>query len=98
MRLIKIYMPDAVLTYTIKPNVYGGLASRFAKIPYVANITGLGTAIENKGIIQNIAIKLYKIGLKKASMIFFQNQEKNFMISKGVRGHSSVITRIRCKY
>jgi len=89
MRLIKIYMPDAVLTYTIKPNVYGGLASRFAKIPYIANITGLGTAIENKGIIQNIAIKLYKIGLKKASMIFFQNQENlNFMISKGVRGHS----------
>lgn len=89
IRLINKYKPDHVLTYTIKPNVYGGLAARLAKIPYIANITGLGTAIENKGIIQNIAIKLYKIGLKKASMIFFQNQENlNFMISKGVRGHS----------
>jgi len=32
---------DVVLSYTIKPNVYGGLACRMTKTPYIANVTGL---------------------------------------------------------
>ncbi|MEE1251013.1 MAG: glycosyltransferase, partial [Lachnospiraceae bacterium] len=43
-RIIKVEKPDLVITYTIKPNIYGGFASRILKIPYVVNITGLGTA------------------------------------------------------
>ena len=62
-----------VLTYTIKPNIYGGIASRLFRIPYIANITGLGTSIENGGFIQKIVLNLYKIGLSKASCVFFQN-------------------------
>ena len=73
-KLLKSIKPDVVLTYTIKPNVYGGLACRLGKIPYIANITGLGSALENGGVIQKIAITLYKIGLKKASCVFLQNQ------------------------
>jgi glycosyltransferase involved in cell wall biosynthesis len=82
---IKFINPDIVLTYTIKPNIYGGLISRFYKIPYIPNITGLGTAVEEKGILQFITISLYKIALKKSKMIFFQNQEnKDFMLSKNI--------------
>ncbi len=73
IQMIKGIKPDVVLTYTIKPNVYGGLACRITKTPYFTNITGLGTAVENKGIIQKITLKLYKAGLKKASCLFFQN-------------------------
>lgn len=73
IQMIKRIKPDVVLTYTIKPNVYGGLASRITKTPYFSNITGLGTAVENKGIIQKITLMLYRIGLKKASCLFFQN-------------------------
>lgn len=40
--------PDLVMTYTIKPNIYGGLACRLLGIPYVTNITGLGTAFQKK--------------------------------------------------
>lgn len=67
--------PDIVLTYTIKPNVYGGLVCTLLKIPYIVNITGLGTAMENKGILQFLALVLYKIGLRKAQTVFFQNEE-----------------------
>lgn len=74
IRMLRSIKPDVVLTYTIKPNVYGGIACRFAKIPYIANITGLGTSIENKGLIQRITTYLYKTGLKKASCVFFQNK------------------------
>ena len=34
-RLIQDEKPDLVLTYTIKPNIYGGFCSRMARVPYV---------------------------------------------------------------
>lgn len=74
IELIRKIRPDVVLTYTIKPNVYGGLACRILKVPYIANITGLGSALENGGILQKIALLLYKIGLKRASCVFLQNE------------------------
>jgi glycosyltransferase involved in cell wall biosynthesis len=85
--------PDLVLTYTIKPNIYGGIICRLTKTPYIANITGLGTAIENGGILQSITILLYKIGLMRASCVFFQNSENaEFMNSKGiVKGNQKII-------
>jgi len=65
IKTIKRIKPDVVLTYTIKPNVYGGIACRFTNTPYVANVTGLGTSIETKGLTQKIALFLYRIGLKE---------------------------------
>ncbi len=73
--IIRSYKPDVVLSYTIKPNIYGGLACRMQKIPYMANITGLGTAVENPGVLQHLTIFLYKHALKGAQRVFFQNAE-----------------------
>ena len=84
-KLLKKEKPDIVFTYTIKPNVYGGMVCGKLGIPYAANITGLGTAVENAGPMQKVTLTLYKMGLKKAQMVFFQNAEnKNFMLSKNV--------------
>ncbi|MDQ6420682.1 glycosyltransferase family 4 protein [Paenibacillus sp. LHD-117] len=74
-KILKRIRPDVVLSYTIKPNIYGGIACRFLKIPQIANITGLGTAVENAGIMQQITVLLYKFAFKKISCIFFQNEE-----------------------
>ena len=83
LNLIKEIKPDIVLTYTIKPNVYGGLACQKLNVPYIANVTGLGSAIENGGLLQKISLTLYKAGLKKANKVFFQNEfNRDFMISK----------------
>lgn len=65
--------PDLVLTYTIKPNIYGGLACRMAHIPYAVNITGLGSAIENGGWLKKFVLALYKPALKGARIVFFEN-------------------------
>lgn len=93
IRTIKTIKPDIVLTYTIKPNVYGGLACRITKTPYLPNVTGLGTAIENKGLMQKITLNLYKIGLKEAKCIFFQNEPNRrfFTHKKIVNSNSKVI-------
>lgn len=73
-RHIKEICPDVVLTYTVKPNVYGGIACAIAHVPYIATITGLGAAIENGGATQKIVLWLYRMGLKKAHAVFFQNR------------------------
>lgn len=81
-QILKKYNPDIVFTYTIKPNVYGGAACARQKIPYVVNITGLGTAVENSGLLQKITLCLYRYGLRKAQKIFFQNTDnRDFMLS-----------------
>lgn len=64
-----------VLTFTIKPNIYGGFAARINGVPYIANITGLGSAMESKGVMQKIATILYHIAFKKIKTVFFQNTE-----------------------
>lgn len=74
IRIINRVKPDVVLTYTIKPNVYGGIACQLTQTPYIANVTGLGTSIENGGLLQFITTNLYKIGLRKANCVFFQNK------------------------
>ena len=53
IRLLNRIKPNIVFTYTIKPNIYGGMACSLRKIPYVVNITGLGTAVEKRGFLQH---------------------------------------------
>lgn len=73
-KILKQENPDLVITYTIKPNVYGGCVCRFMKIPYAVNITGLGTAFENGGMMKKIVTVMNKVGCKKAKVIFFENE------------------------
>lgn len=73
-RLLKEETPDLVITYSIKPNIYGGLACRIAGVPYCANVQGLGTAFQRKGLAQFVTV-LYKLALGKARTVFFENRE-----------------------
>ena len=72
-KLIKNEEPDKVITYSIKPNVYAGFLCRRMKIPYYVNVQGLGTAFQSEPM-ATIATKMYKTGLKKAEVVFFENQ------------------------
>ena len=84
-QLLAEVKPDIVFTYTVKPNIYAGMACASLKIPYVANITGLGTAIENGGLMQKLLLVLYRLGLRKAQKVLFQNESnRDYMLEKGV--------------
>lgn len=74
-KLLKRVQPDIVFSYTIKPNIYGAIAARACGVPCVANITGLGTAVENPGIVQKITVMLYKYAFSGIEKVFFQNRE-----------------------
>lgn len=71
--LLRKEKPDLVITYTIKPNIYGGIACRLLGIPYAVNITGLGTAFQKQGALRKLVTFLYKTALKKAKVVFFEN-------------------------
>ena len=75
LKIIKNERPDLVITYTIKPNVYGGVACSIFNVPYAVNITGLGSAFENGRILKTIATLMNKIACKKAKVVFFENEE-----------------------
>lgn len=93
--ILKEVKPDLVLTYTIKPNIYGGLACRMAHIPYAVNITGLGSAIENGGWLKKFVLALYKPALKGARVIFFENTgNRDTLTATGVvpRGRDAVLS------
>lgn len=91
--IIRSIEPDIVFSYTIKPNVYGGYACQACHVPYVANVTGLGSALENGGILQKITLALYKTGLRCAQKVFFQNEENQaFMVKhKVVNGNYALL-------
>lgn len=74
-RILRKEKPDLVLSFNIKPNIYGGLACRMLKIPYMPNVTGLGVAVEYPGLLQVLTTRLYKWGVAGANCIFFQNEE-----------------------
>ncbi len=92
-KTIKKINPDVVLTYTIKPNIYGGIVCRVKHIPYLTNITGLGTAIENESILSRILMIMYKLAIGKSDNVFFQNAEnKSFFEEKHlVKDNTSLI-------
>lgn len=80
-RILRGERPDVLLTYTIKPNIYGSLVTSGLKIPCICNVSGLGTVFLWKGTVKKIAVGLYKRAFKKNSWIFFQNDEdrKDFL-------------------
>lgn len=80
-KILKEIAPSLVLTYTIKPNIYGGMACRLLKIPYVCTVTGLGKGIEAGGIVRAVLLKMYKVALKKVRRVFFQNEDNQKLFS-----------------
>ncbi len=78
--LIRQIKPDFLLSYTIKPVIYGNIAAWLACVPRrFALITGLGYAFtgdsRKRSWLKQIVQILYRIALGKAHKVFFQNQD-----------------------
>ncbi|HFC29670.1 MAG TPA: glycosyltransferase family 1 protein, partial [Oceanospirillales bacterium] len=72
-KLYKKIKADVILHYTIKPNIYGTIAAKFAGIPSINNISGLGTVFINNNLSSKLARFLYRFSLKFSQKVFFQN-------------------------
>jgi glycosyltransferase involved in cell wall biosynthesis len=74
-RILKRERPLAFLGFTIKPNIYGCTVCRLLGIPAVPNVTGLGTAFIRRGPLLWLVSALYRVALRRAEVVFFQNPD-----------------------
>lgn len=90
---LKQLKPNLIITYTIKPNIYGGMLARLMKIPYVSNITGLGTTFQKENFIKALVVFLYKVAFGRVKIVFFENVENRelFLKEKIVRADQTYV-------
>ena len=90
--IIRGIKPNLVISYTVKPNIYGSIASTLNRKKYISTITGLGTAFNKGKIVKNIVVILYKIALKRASFTFFQNEyNKNIFVDNRIISNNYMV-------
>lgn len=96
IKLFRAYRPEAILNYTIKPTIYGSLASLFSKKSKVfSTITGLGFLFTSKSfkarVIGSLVIIQYFLALKLNEVVFFQNNDDLHLFkSLGLLGNVKV--------
>lgn len=95
-KILKTEQPDLVFLFTTKSNVYCGMACRQLGIPSVMNITGMGMALGNKGIVQIVLVNLYKLACNGKNMkrIFFQNDDSLEFFTANKIGNPAIFQRI----
>lgn len=83
VKALDTIQPDIVLSYTIKPNIYGSIACKKRNIPVINNISGLGTAFLWNKALKTLVKNLYRYAFKNSSHIFFQNiHDKNLFLEE----------------
>lgn len=75
VKIVRSENPEVVLTFTAKPNIYGGLAAQLCRVPYIGAVTGLGAAFQSEGLLKAIISVLYRMALRKADRVFFENSD-----------------------
>jgi glycosyltransferase involved in cell wall biosynthesis len=92
--------PDLLLTYTMKPIIFGGLAARFAGVKRrFALITGLGYVFSDEAtasvrlLVRRISVLLYRLALKGAECVFVYNDadEKDIRETRMLSNRSPIV-------
>lgn len=72
-KLFKKFKPAVVLTYTAKPNVYASIVAHLMGIPVINNLTGLGSVVNETGLMKSFIMWLFKLAYRKSACMMFQN-------------------------
>ncbi|MCE9664050.1 glycosyltransferase family 4 protein [Halomonas sp. M5N1S17] len=72
---IRRIRPDAILGYTIKPNIYGALSARALGIPFIPNVTGLGSVFDRPGLLKKMVKPLYRTAFRHCPKVYLQNPD-----------------------
>jgi galacturonosyltransferase len=73
--ILRKIKPDIILTYTIKPNIYGNLAACRLNIPVISTVTGLGDSFLFGGVVSRLTDILYRWAFRKTFCVLFENGE-----------------------
>lgn len=75
LQLYRAHKPDLIIHYTVKPNIYGGIAAKLAGIPSIAVVTGLGYAFIHNGFVKHTTKSLYRLSSRYHKKVIFENQD-----------------------
>lgn len=75
VRILRTVRSDVLLTYTAKPNIYGGIAAQLCRVPYITTVTGLGAVFQSHGLLRRISAGMQRVAFRKAQIVFFQNSD-----------------------
>ncbi len=82
--------PDLILSYTIKPIIWGGIAARSCpQTKFFALVTGLGYAFQGttlkRRLLNSLVTKLYRFALGRSSGVIFQNSDnRNLFVQRKI--------------
>ena len=94
VRIIRTVAPDVVLAFTMKPNIYGGIAAQVCRVPYITAVTGLGAVFQTPSVVLRLTTLLLRLALRKASVVFSENSENLARLEQlgVVRGNGEVVS------
>ena len=75
--------PDIIFSYTIKNNLIGAMVAKRLGIPFVPNVTGLGTAFLSGKWLAWLTKWLYRFVFKVLPVVFFQNSDDRELFVEG---------------
>ena len=85
IKIMNKIKPDIIFSYTIKPNIYGSIASNITKYKQISNITGTGATFLKENLVSTIVKVLYKMSVKKSYKVFFQNSgDRDYFIANNM--------------
>ena len=93
-RALKKIKPDACLTFSIRPAIWGNFITRRLRIPTITNITGTGPLFLSNSIAYRTARNMYKKALSKTKKVFFQNYDDMNLFLENKFVKKSVAERI----
>ena len=73
--MIRELKPSIVLGFTVKNNLVGAMTTKFYRVPFIPNVTGLGTAFLSGKVMSKVTIGLYRIAFAGLPSVFFQNED-----------------------
>lgn len=98
LTLIKKHKPSIVISYTIKPNIFGAMLCKTLGIKCICVVTGLGYIFQGQSNIKKLLRRIYVKALKMSDFNFILNDEnlktlcrhgynlKNYKILSGGEG------------
>lgn len=96
-KLLREEKPDRIFSYQAKTVIYGGIAARMCGIRHVYPlIAGTGSVFLGDGwkrkLVRAVLTTEYKVGLKKAPHVFFQNRDDlSTFLSHGILSEEKVV-------
>jgi len=92
--LFKEVNPDIILSFTIKPNIYGSFASKLSGHKQICTITGTGQSFLKKNWLYYGVMMLYQLAFSSRQTVIFQNEnDRNFFYqNKMINGNSVVLS------